>query len=147
MTWTKRQTWQAFKLALAIFWTVVLVWGLSAPASTVSRFPIHVWDKAIHFGLFLFYGFLWLAALGRRWPRILAVTIFGVCLAAGTEWYQNVAAKGRQGTLGDFAADLLGLLAALTAYFLAPHLLSKTSAARNNTSAGRPPPEPPPDSQ
>ncbi len=138
----RKNTWQALRLGAAVFWTLLLVWGLSAPASQVSRFPLRLWDKAVHFGLFLFYGLLWLAAVGHRPTRLAAVGLLGVLLAGGTEWYQQTATEGRQGSLGDFGANLAGLACALLVYFLAARLIrrqeSRSSRGRVQTTASGP---------
>ncbi len=100
----------------AVAWTLFLLWGLMAPADSVRRLPIHIWDKAAHFLLFFPFGILWLFALSLGALPGLSVVAAGLALGGLTEIMQNRLTQGRHGDVADFAADALAVISAWVVY-------------------------------
>lgn len=105
-------------LTAAVFWTllIMVVCWLPMPMFPIGtggehpkRFP-HL-DKAVHAGIFVVFGLLWLRVIpGPR--RFLVVVAAGAALAAVTEFGQNLPIIGRDGELTDGLFDVLGVFLA-----------------------------------
>lgn len=102
-------------------WTLFLAALLLGP---VGQAPIKGaggfahWDKVAHFGLFAVTGFAGIfgsAFLPTFRRRVLFGAVFGLALAAGTEWAQSMTVS-RQSSWPDLVADLMGLAAAVALY-------------------------------
>jgi hypothetical protein len=87
---------------------------LFAPGPAVPSAPAGT-DKVVHVGLFA------VLALTGRWagirPRVLATLL--PLYATGSELLQELPALQRDGSLGDFAADVAGALGGLLLWELA----------------------------
>lgn len=112
---------------LAILWTLGIVVVCSLPTDNLPQLqPAFSLDKLVHFGLFAVFGGLWIRGLcppapegmGRCFMRRVAVLLVGGMFAGGVEVYQHVAPLQRLGDPYDAVANGLGLLFALTAYYL-----------------------------
>ena len=102
-------------LSRGVFAVAVLVSlaVLFAPGPAVPSAPAGV-DKVVHVSLFA------ALALTGRWAgigRTVLATLLPV-YAAGSELLQMVPALQRDGSLGDFLADVAGVLAGLLVWFL-----------------------------
>jgi len=118
-TRNRKGQWSALRfvfLVLAIGWTAMVLVGTALPAAMVPKTTLRIWDKAIHFGLFAGFGFLWLSALPAKTLWTIAVVISGVSLGMITELYQHYWIPSRSGDPKDFLADCIGVLAALVLY-------------------------------
>lgn len=112
---------------LAILWTIGIVAACSIPAPSLTPIePALNADKAIHFGLFMGFGVLWMRALcppsgdalgPLRWSA-LYVLGGGLLFAVGTEVYQHVLPLHRMGDPYDALANGGGLLVAVVGYYL-----------------------------
>jgi len=105
-------------LAALILWTLILLGLLLAPIGE-TQIPIpggfKHWDKVAHFGLFFVTGLI--SILGARFfnqfkTRMLFGSVFGLVLAAGTEFAQSLL-PFRSMSYYDLLADILGLGLAL----------------------------------
>jgi VanZ family protein len=112
------------RLALYAAAVAVLLYLCLAPT---DRLPgVELWDKAEH-------AIAWfvLAALGfllsPRRPR--AITVFALALGAAVEVLQAILPLGRDGEIGDWAADAIGVGVAVAAYLLARRLLPRPMPA------------------
>ncbi|WZO97819.1 hypothetical protein EP7_004871 [Isosphaeraceae bacterium EP7] len=76
-------------------------------------------DKVIHAAIFGVLGFLWMRVDGAR-SIVPQLIIAGIALAVGSELLQLHPAIGRDATLGDLAADLVGFAPGLAAGLLYP---------------------------
>lgn len=98
---------------------VLLIFYVSSMSNPPGVPPIANFDKLIHFGEYGLLGLLLGRALGlarlkKRYWAIFAVSLMiGASVAGADEHYQG-AVSGREKSLADFLADVLGLLAALT---------------------------------
>ena len=116
---------------LATFWTIVILalcWlpGIFFPSQ--ERLPKSIFvpnfDKLVHFGIFAIFAWLWLRVV--QGPRAgLKVILAGVALAAISELGQNTRFVQRDGNLADTAADVVGVLLGLLAFFLVRKLSEK----------------------
>lgn len=118
----------SIRLALAIGWTLAILVACLLPGSSV---PEIAWslspDKIAHAGLFAGFGVLWMWAAGRgprdvptRRTRALAVLAAGICFGALTEFLQYALPVERSADPLDFAADVVGLVAAVALYRYGP---------------------------
>src|SRR5690348_11636657 len=102
-------------LPRGVFTAVVLVSlvVLFAPGSDVPPSP-HGTDKLVHGGLFL------ALALSGSWARIRPAVLAVVLLlyAAGSELIQTIPALQRDGSIGDWLADAIGVLLGLLVWSL-----------------------------
>ena len=100
----------AYGLAVSIVLYLCL-----APTKNVPGADL-IWDKAAH-------AITWAILAGSGYVltprRRTSITIFALGLGAAIEVAQSTMGFGRQGDWRDFAADSLGVAAALAAYLLA----------------------------
>jgi VanZ family protein len=110
-----------------IYWALGTYWvGLFILTSIPGRSlpSVRISDKLVHFGAYFLLGGLFLIAariqgrfhfLSRR-PIVCALVII-LLYAALDEWHQQLI-PGRDGSIGDWAADLIGTVAGIFfAYF------------------------------
>lgn len=92
--------------AVAIAWTVIIFVLLWMPPPPPPENILWWWDKAVHAGLMAVFGGLWTWA-GRpgRW-----IVPWGIAVGAITEVGQGLLPWERNSTLGDFGADVAGLV-------------------------------------
>ena len=116
---------RAILIACVVAWLVEVV-ATHIPAPRVP--PLHVSDKVVHaVAYFLLGGLFWLTlrAYGmRRWKRTLYVLVTLTVYAALDELTQELV-TGRRAAVGDWLADMVGLvtvviLAELVAAVLRP---------------------------
>jgi VanZ family protein len=101
----KQKTW----IALAVFWSLVIVAATLVPADVVPSGRLGM-DKLAHVALFAVFGFLWSNATTRTTRRAaLWVLVAGLLFGVTTEILQEVLPGGRTGDPFDGAADLLGV--------------------------------------
>jgi VanZ family protein len=104
---------RAILIACVVAWLVEMV-ATHMPAPSVPHF--HVSDKAVHaVAYFLLGGLFWLTlwAYGmRRWKRRLYVLVTLAVYAALDELTQELV-TGRHAAVGDWLADMVGLVAAV----------------------------------
>lgn len=111
---------------LAFLWTVGIVGACSIPAATLRPIgPALSFDKAIHFGLFAGFGFLWMRVLcppsqapASLWRQGFRLVLWGGLFAVGTEVYQYLLPLQRMGDPYDALANGCGLLVSVLAYAL-----------------------------
>lgn len=100
---------------LASVWVVVvlvLCWlpGRMLPGGESSpHIPIPDFDKLVHFSMFFLFSALWLWGRSAR-ARLLWVLIGGLALAALSELGQALPMIGRDASIFDGLADLVGLI-------------------------------------
>jgi VanZ family protein len=87
-----------------------------------SSVPSTVPDKPAHFALYAVFGVLLAVALTKRkgsttMTRGLMAVFIGALYAFSDEWHQSFI-PGRHADLADVAADIIGLIAGVTGYFL-----------------------------
>lgn len=107
MLWAARA---AFGLALA----GVLYAAFAPPSNAPSLVP---WDKANHFIAFYVLAVLAAASFPRASPWLLAAALLGV--GGGIELVQALPPVGRDGDVGDWIADGVGVAGALMPLALA----------------------------
>ena len=104
---------RAILIACVVAWLVEMI-ATHIPAPRVPHF--HVSDKAVHaVAYFLLGGLFWLTlrAYGmRRWKRTLYVLVTLTVYAALDELTQELV-TGRHAAVGDWLADMVGLVAAV----------------------------------
>lgn len=125
---------------LAVCWTVGIFVAYSIPTPNVASQAAVQWDKLIHFGMFLGFGFLWMHALHPRrphrnrkvvsWHRTAALLLVGVGLSILAEAYQGLL-PGRIAEPYDAASNLLGLLGAV-GFFWWRHPTSSSRSDENS---------------
>lgn len=116
---------------MAVLWTVAIFVACSIPAATLTGLgPALSADKAIHLGLFLVFGVLWMRALcppsvGASLDRLrrqgLRVLGWGGLFAVGTEVYQHVMPLRRMGDPYDALANGIGLVLSVGVYGILIH--------------------------
>jgi len=106
-------------LLLAVIWTIITLFALFAPESTVKvddTFSIPGLDKVAHFILFAIWSFLVAKALSER-KKSIDIWLFGggfVVLAVLTEVIQHYI--GRTFEWQDILADITGIVISLLIY-------------------------------
>ena len=120
---------RAILIACVVAWLVEVV-ATHTPAPRVPH--LHVSDKVVHaVAYFLLGGLFWLTlrAYGmRRWKRTLYVLVTLAVYAALDELTQELV-TGRHAAVGDWLADMIGLVAAvMLAELVAAVLRSKAPA-------------------
>lgn len=122
------------RLALALFliaWLGAFV-ATHIPARSIPQ--VHASDKVLHATGFFILGGLLLLALAirgaRRWRRDLAALVLLAAYAAFDELTQPLV--GRTAALGDWLADVTGLVAAL----IVGEMIAAIAAARARSRAG-----------
>lgn len=107
------------KLHAALAWMLVILAGMSIPASSLPTSALFTADKLLHFGCFFALTILWQQALTGPWKKRAArALVIGVAFGAATEVYQGLMPLGRTADVFDLAADAAGCLAALIVYGL-----------------------------
>lgn len=103
-------------LVHAVFWTVILIVGISLPGRTAHELTLFAPDKVLHFGGFLILAILWL----RVYPvLVFRVIAFGALFAVLTEVYQQLMPINRSADMFDALADFAGIVSGV---LLAPKL-------------------------
>ncbi|RMH69672.1 MAG: VanZ family protein [Bacteroidetes bacterium] len=101
--------------ALAVAWTLLILIGCALPGSELPDVSMLSLDKLIHAALFAGFGWLWMQALAHRpGTRTRWILTAGVLLALLTEAYQGLLPLGRTADPYDVAANLIGLLLAVS---------------------------------
>ena len=114
---TNRRGLWIFRLVTAVLWTLAIVTVCWLPGELVQEvegespvFKIPYLDKLIHWGIFAGFAVLWLR-VGESRRRSAWVILAGVGLSALTEVVQAlVPAIHRDGEIGDFLIDGLGVI-------------------------------------
>ena len=97
----------------AIGWTFAILLACSIPGRDIPNlgFDLFEYDKIVHFGLFLVFGWLWLRALpGHLTYRFVWLGLFGLAYGVATEIYQGLLPWERTPDPMDAIANILGLL-------------------------------------
>lgn len=109
------------RLIMAVIWTIVIMVLCWIPGRMVHRiengslwFKIPSLDKLVHGGIFIVFAILW-ARLGTSRRRFTWIALGGLGLAVITELVQKLAIIGRDGTWGDGAIDIAGILLGIVA--------------------------------
>ncbi len=104
------------RIATAVIWTVVIMVLCWMPGSMVNKiengsswYKLPNFDKLVHGGIFVVFSILY-ARLGTSRRRFVWIAVGGIALAVITELVQKLAIVGRDGTLGDGAVDIAGIL-------------------------------------
>jgi VanZ family protein len=126
---------RAYPVGPAIAWTFLLLGLCLTPRSMMPdeddlsfrRFFPHL-DLVVHFTLFAGFAMSWLRVRGWR-PRWLAAPVIGLFLAGATEYAQGLSYIHRDPSLLDALADVVGLLAGLTAAFFLDRAAATTARA------------------
>jgi VanZ family protein len=112
-----------FRVTSAILWTFVILllcWTpdiyLPVEEDNTTWFEIAHLDKIVHAGIFTVFSVLWLRAIPGGNRRFLAVLLAGTALGALTEVVQNLPIVHREGEIGDFLVDLLGVVVGFPIY-------------------------------
>ncbi len=107
--------WSWTMVILALCWTprVLLPVRESGPRPLVIP---HL-DKAVHFGIFAVFAFLWMR-VGTRPDRTGRVAAAGLLLALVSELGQLMPFVGRDASLADGLADSIGVALGIVAYRL-----------------------------
>jgi VanZ family protein len=117
---------------------ILLIFYLSSISNPRGIPPIPHFDKIVHFGEYGVLGFLLGRALGLTRLRRRYVLVFAAYLLLGggigvaDEFYQGTV-QGREKSIADFVADLLGLLGAAAVL---------RAWAERGSDSGKPPPPP-----
>lgn len=112
--------WRRLVTFVAWSWTVLLFVLLWMPPPPPPEHPIWWWDLAVHFGLLGGFAGLW-TWRGLPGARLWAV---GIVVSAVSEIGQGLMPWDRHSSLGDFGADVVGVLAGwLIARLLWPPLV------------------------
>jgi hypothetical protein len=131
-TWApahRRVLW-IVRFATAGLWTLVILTLCWLPRDLVqevegesSVFRIPHFDKLIHWGIFAGFAVLWLRVRESRW-RYAWVVLAGVGVAALTEVVQALVPQiHRDGDIGDFLIDGLGIITGIAvAHWVEPWL-------------------------
>lgn len=128
-------------------WTALILVACWLPSRHVPEddlggleFRIPHLDKVIHATLFAGFGYLWLMAGRPGWIRAAGLWAAGVALAVATELGQGLEVVGRDPTLGDGLADVVGLTLALggTLIFVQGRQCVRGRSARASDEAGGP---------
>lgn len=111
---------------LAVGWTVAILVAYSIPNPGMPAETLLQIDKAVHFVMFLGFGFLWMHAIHARRPesgrkstsrgRALALLAIGIGLSVLAEFYQSLLPR-RAAEPYDAAANILGLLVAVGTFW------------------------------
>ena len=124
----------------AIAWTLLLLGLCLTPKSMMPdedsfsfREYIPHSDLAVHFTLFTGFVMSWIR-VGGTWLRWMAVPVVGVFLAAATEYAQGLPYIHRDPNLLDALADIVGVLAGLTASRLLYRATTATQVPRSPAS-------------
>jgi VanZ family protein len=114
-----------FRLAMAIFWTLVIMTLCWLPREAVhqledesSWFKVPNFDKLVHAGIFVVFAVLWT----RVWSaprRFVWTALAGLSLAVITEVVQGLPVVGRDASVADALTDVAGVL---IGFMVAPHI-------------------------
>jgi hypothetical protein len=127
---TDRRSLWIFRLVAAVLWTLAILTVCWLPGELVQEvegesplFKIPHLDKLIHWGIFAGFALLWLR-LGESRRRYAGVILAGVGLAALTEVVQALVPPiHRDGEIGDFLTDSLGVITGIAvAHWVEPLL-------------------------
>ena len=106
------------RLALYALATLILTYMALAPTNDVPGADL-VWDKAEHASA---WTVLTLAGLALSTKRRWAIGVFAAVFGAVIEVLQAVMPYGRDGNVGDWIADLIGIAVAYGLWFAARRL-------------------------
>ncbi len=127
---TDRRVLWIFRLVMSVLWTLAILIVCWLPGELVQDvegrapvFKIPYLDKLVHWGIFVGFAILWLR-VGESRRRHAWVFLAGVAVAALTEVVQAlVPAIHRDGEIGDFLIDGLGVLTGIAvAHWVEPLL-------------------------
>ncbi|MBM3911870.1 MAG: hypothetical protein FJ350_02540 [Sphingomonadales bacterium] len=106
-----------------LVWTVIMLGLMLGSGSSFPGSQIEGTDLVVHFGIFGIWAFLIGQSFYKQaqWPvlkfhRGFFVLVLGGLLAAGTEAVQGFLLGSRYANLGDYVADVLGLLVGLMVF-------------------------------
>jgi len=106
-----------------LVWTIITMGLMLGSGSGFPGSQITGSDLVVHFGIFGIWAFLISQSFYKQaqWPvlkfhRGFFVLVLGVLLAAGTEALQGFLLWSRSADLGDYVADVLGLLVGLLVF-------------------------------
>lgn len=124
---------RSFVILCVLAWLGVVGWAATIYyCSTMTGqevehvLPWHIWDKALHFGIFTVGAALLAAALritaGWPWRVVIVLTIVLLSIYGASDEYHQTFTAGRSGgDVGDWTADSLGaIVGALTCGICAP---------------------------
>ncbi|SCX81135.1 VanZ family protein [Thiohalorhabdus denitrificans] len=101
-----------------LVWAVVIGLSSHLPGETLPAQPFEGADKVLHIGAYLVLGVLGVGAVARlrpHWPRPVVgsvALVVGALFGALDEYHQSFVA-GRDRSMEDWVADLLGLAVAV----------------------------------
>lgn len=111
---------------LAVLWTAAIGVAYSIQTTGLPAETVIQLDKAVHFGMFLGFGFFWMHALHRRLPRrnrkatsplrAWGLIGLGALLSVLAEVYQDQLPY-RAAEPYDAAANVLGLVVAVAGFW------------------------------
>jgi VanZ family protein len=138
----ERDLLSGYRLALAIFWTLVIMTLCWLPRDAVSRLEddsswllVPNLDKVVHAGMFIGFTVLWVrASCSPR--RLFWIALGGIGLAVATEVGQALPAVGRDASVADGVTDVVGVVVGLAvapliepaARFVEKLIIGKTGA-------------------
>ena len=115
-----------------IIWLSAVWIGTSLPTSVMKEIPFSAEDKLLHMLAYLGLGFLFRRLVvffkkpvWRRQPTRL--TLFWGLLLGGLDEIHQLFIPGRDASLGDFAADGLGIVAGILVFTIYMRLQKKSS--------------------
>lgn len=112
------------RLALAVFWLILIVFVTLTPGEQLPKSPdIIGFDKLVHFGMFMVLTLLWLSVYpqdrgGISLAKIVTnYLVFGIVFAIFVEYMQHYI-PGRSFDYGDMAANLTGGTVGVIGYYI-----------------------------
>jgi hypothetical protein len=135
---------RGYRLAMAMFWTVVIMTLCWLPRDVVHRFEgdstwltVPNFDKVVHAGIFIVFAVLWARVLGSP-RRLFWIALGGFGFAVATEVGQLLPAVGRDANVADALTDIVGVVVGLAmAPFIEPVARSVESLMIRKTGAQR----------